>query len=556
MNSVLVKVLAIGAFVLNVALAKGENIYKKLEYARFSTDSLQDIQNAIYLYDEIILISKQTTDGDSIRLVAEMERIYLLCNIGHRSEVLKSIKYVETLARRLNDYEKLCDLLCIKGYIYAQLGFKNSAVSVMDQAINSVGHIKQEDKQYLYLGYIYGIHAYLAESSYERANNLLKSHAYFERVSAEDAAYMVAKKLSNLSYASALVEREEHGLVSHYLSNAISFLDPEDLSLVDYFVIINFASLQYENKDFSEVEKWLHHALLGQAEVENNQYIKGSVLYGLYNVMSMKKEYVKAHDYLQKFARVRDSLDKDRIRTISLIEEELAVAREGELLEEKKSNGKSILARSSLTIVLCILTGMLYMESRKNAQSSADNFGRVAISGSVGVVHGEKKYGPRLVQNNELKTLMEQDSPSLPVSVHSEEKNEIALDQNSEWNMLAKQNDPSLPVSVHSEKRRGITVDQINELNALVKQNSPSFMVKFYEYFPSFLHKINELACTPLNNAELEICAYSKLNFSTKDIALYRKDSVRSVENRKYRIRKKLMLSSETDFVVWILGVH
>lgn len=495
MNSVLVKVLTISAVIFNVALAKGKNIYRKLEYARVYTDSLRDIQNAIYLYDEIISISKQTAGSDSIWLVAEMERIYLLCNIGRRSEVLKSIKRAEPLARRLDDYEKISSLLCIRGYIYARLGFKNSALSVMEQAMLDVRHIQNEDKRNLHLGYIYGIRVYLGESSSERASDLLKSQYYFERVSANDAEYMVAKKLSNLCYASALVEREQHDFVSHYLSKAMSYLNPENLSLVDHFVIVNFASLQYDDKDFSEVEKWLLYALQSKAEVENNQYIKGSVLHSLYDVMSKKKEYVKANDYLQRFTRIKDSLDKDQIRTISLIEEELATAGGNALSKEAKQNNMSIFTRSSFVIVLFVLAGVLYTKNRKNSRHLTTNFASVTISEPVGL-HAAKKN-----------------------------KNEI-------------------------------TVDQIDELNTLVKQNSPSFMVKFYEYFPSFLVKVNHLSYTSLNNAELEICAYSKLNFSTKDIALYRKDSVRSVENRKYRIRKKLMLSPETDFVVWISRIN
>lgn len=493
MNSFFVKVLAISAVFFNVTLAKGEHIYKKLEYARFCTDSLHNLQNAIHVYDEIILISKQRTGCDSIRLVAELERIYLLRNMGKVSEVLKSINDAETLAMRLSDYEKLCDLLCIRGFIYTQLGFKNSAEKIMKQAIHSIDYIENADKRNLYLGYIYGIYTYLGGSSCERASNLIKSHDYFERVSAHDKTYMLSKKLSNVCYALALVERGQSDFASQYLSNAISYLDPENLSFVDYIVIVNFASLQYDNKDLSAVEKWLQHALSRQDKVENNHYLKGSVFYSLYNVMLMKKEYVKAHDYLQQFTRLKDSIDKDQIRAISLIEDDLTAARDNTFLKERKKNSASAFTRISLLMALFVLVSIIYTRSRKNSQLGTKNLSPVTISESLGL---------------------------------------------------------------HSEQKPGIAVDQINELNMLMKQNSPSFMVKFYEYFPSFLQKINELAYIPLNNAELEICAYSKLNFSTKDIALYRKDTVRSVENRKYRIRKKLMLSSETDFVVWISGIN
>lgn len=99
---------------------------------------------------------------------------------------------------------------------------------------------------------------------------------------------------------------------------------------------------------------------------------------------------------------------------------------------------------------------------------------------------------------------------------------------------------------------RKVTFDEINELNTLVKQNHPSFMIRFHEYFPSFVARLDKSANASLSHSEIEICAYTKLNFTTKDIALYRKYTIRSVENRKHRIRKKLMLNPEIDFVAWI----
>ena len=97
-----------------------------------------------------------------------------------------------------------------------------------------------------------------------------------------------------------------------------------------------------------------------------------------------------------------------------------------------------------------------------------------------------------------------------------------------------------------------ISVQDINELKFLAQQNDPSFMLKFYEHFAPFVTRLHEIAASKLNGAEMQICAYTMLHFSTKDIAMHLKCSVRSVENKKYRIRKKLGISSEMDFTLWI----
>lgn len=51
------------------------------------------------------------------------------------------------------------------------------------------------------------------------------------------------------------------------------------------------------------------------------------------------------------------------------------------------------------------------------------------------------------------------------------------------------------------------------------------------------------------------MCAYLKLNMQTKEIATYRKISIGAVDNRKYRIRKKLNLLPETDLYKWINSI-
>ena len=119
------------------------------------------------------------------------------------------------------------------------------------------------------------------------------------------------------------------------------------------------------------------------------------------------------------------------------------------------------------------------------------------------------------------------------------------------WFSTGKKQGPEVK-KISNQMSHRISIENINELKSLAQQNDPSFILKFHEYFHFFVAGLDELASTTLNAAEMEICAYTKLQFSTKDIALYLKCSVRSVENRKYRIRKKLGLASDIDFILWI----
>lgn len=98
--------------------------------------------------------------------------------------------------------------------------------------------------------------------------------------------------------------------------------------------------------------------------------------------------------------------------------------------------------------------------------------------------------------------------------------------------------------------------DKINfsdGLYELAMSKNSLFITYFKSQFPEYFEKILE-ACPNLISSELEICALLKLNLSTKEIALATNTTVRAVENKKFRIRRKFNLSSETDLNLYIIN--
>ena len=88
------------------------------------------------------------------------------------------------------------------------------------------------------------------------------------------------------------------------------------------------------------------------------------------------------------------------------------------------------------------------------------------------------------------------------------------------------------------------------QLVDLAKENNPSFMVSFENVFPTFTE--NLLKINPeLTKTEIEFCALLKLNLSTKQIAQYTFIEPRTVQNKKYRIRKRLNIPQTTDIYNW-----
>ena len=89
-----------------------------------------------------------------------------------------------------------------------------------------------------------------------------------------------------------------------------------------------------------------------------------------------------------------------------------------------------------------------------------------------------------------------------------------------------------------------------NHLISLALNNDSSFYLTFLGVFPDFSEKL--LGINPLVKiSDIEFCAYIKLNLETKQIAIIKKISVRAVEGKKYRIRKKLGISADENMYIW-----
>lgn len=88
------------------------------------------------------------------------------------------------------------------------------------------------------------------------------------------------------------------------------------------------------------------------------------------------------------------------------------------------------------------------------------------------------------------------------------------------------------------------------EIIELGKKNDPEFLNRFKEVYPEFIEQL--LAINPgLESSELAFCAMLKLHFTSKEIAAYTLVQHRSVQQKKYRIRKKLNIPSETDIYLF-----
>lgn len=92
---------------------------------------------------------------------------------------------------------------------------------------------------------------------------------------------------------------------------------------------------------------------------------------------------------------------------------------------------------------------------------------------------------------------------------------------------------------------------QFEDLIELAKENNPGFLARFQDIYPEFMRSLLEIQPN-LHPSELTLCAYIYLNFTTKEIANFTFTSPRTVQTRKYNLRKKLQIPTEEDLYIWM----
>ncbi|AZA54794.1 hypothetical protein [Chryseobacterium sp. G0201] len=90
-----------------------------------------------------------------------------------------------------------------------------------------------------------------------------------------------------------------------------------------------------------------------------------------------------------------------------------------------------------------------------------------------------------------------------------------------------------------------------DKLVKLARNRDPFFLKSFKKLYPEFYDKL--ISINPdLTDNEIKLCAYLKLKLNTKEITQYENITARTIETKKYRLKKKLGLTSEENLIKWL----
>ncbi len=151
------------------------------------------------------------------------------------------------------------------------------------------------------------------------------------------------------------------------------------------------------------------------------------------------------------------------------------------------------------------------------------------------------------LKNEKLRTEVQHKSQELgSLAIHLSEKNEMMISLNDDLKAALDQisNPPAALKTVLRKMESSISLDK----------EWQNFEYYFNQVHTDFLTKIKK-DYPELSPAQYRMCAYLRMNLSSKEISSLLNISVASVEKSRYRLRKKLSLEREDNLTSFILGM-
>lgn len=148
----------------------------------------------------------------------------------------------------------------------------------------------------------------------------------------------------------------------------------------------------------------------------------------------------------------------------------------------------------------------------------------------------------RLEQENAHKTRELQ-----ALALHLAQKNNMLSDLRSRAKEIAK---------TYAENVEKLANGMVEEINAAIRADDAweRFNEQFEQLHHDFMANLSR-RFPALTQMELKICALSKINLTTKEIASILTVSVRTIEDHRNNIRKKLGMDSKVNFAAFLAGL-
>lgn len=284
--------------------------------------------------------------------------------------------------------------------------------------------------------------------------------------------------------------------------------------------------LQTQNPD-----KAIEYALAAESiEPSKNSFVYSDILKVLYRAYYEKEDYKNAVYYYKLYDEVRDNLniEEKAVNVEKLkIEYDYQIKEQQSEIENNRKRISHLITIGGLIILLLILS--IFMIRYKN------RLVKVKLENEL-----------KAMKENELKMVLELKNKELATKTIKE------TEQNELFNIVQKDLKEIQSKAIQSETKAAL-----NQLVKKIKSNSlqnnwEEFELRFSHIYESFYDNLNALHPS-LSPQDKRICALIKLNLTTKEISNITKSSIKSIENTRTRLRKKMgITNSKIDLAKYL----
>ncbi|UII34629.1 tetratricopeptide repeat protein [Fulvivirga ulvae] len=407
------------------------------------------------------------------------------------------------------------------GACYQTIGDLNAALRYSHDAYNLYGEIDNKLKQGDVMMNIALI--------YQGQNNILQAREAFSKTITLQQEIDNLKGLSNTySGVGVLMHlQKEYDSALYFLGQSLNLADSVQNYHYTIMSTVNIAGVWYDKGDYQKSIDLTKSAIAGLDSLPALKLLRDSyeIQAKAYDKLGMVREALTSYKH---FYNVRDSLlNKEKLQDIHEMKLQYETEKKEITMDKLKAEilAKRAQARTSAFMALLCFLGIvalvyiLYLRSKLHKQRLAR-------------LEAEKKQ-----KQYELE-MKEQELSGLSM------------------NMLVKTNTLKLIKEKISNAKGSYNAEAIKAIDNNLKFDKEwdVFKLHFEKVHQGFFDRLSK-TCPNITPNEQKLCAYLKMNFSTKEVSKIANVSVSAVDKSRQRLRKKLNIDSKENLVSFIQGI-
>jgi tetratricopeptide (TPR) repeat protein len=478
---------------------------------------------ALDYYEKALKIAREIGQKDEI--AANLANIAQIKTIqGYYNEALVYMEEAIAIDKEIGDESIIATDLNTIGRVYESWKMYDKAVDYLEQALEIDRRLKMDDKmavRYNSLGL-----AYKGWGKYDKALG------YFVKALQIDSNLKKEEKIAlrKANIGSTYMEMQEPDKAIPFLEEGLAYFLDNQLPSYCATTLNDLGRCYLQQKDYGKAEKSFLQSAAISRENGMNRFLMNSLDY-LSRLYRESGQFEKAYKSLHEFVTLNDSVfDAESQKKVAEFnakyeldkrqQENELLRKDNELTKKRHTVVVLLFSLSALFLLALLLALLVRLKGNQNRRLRAEK------------------------ENEKLKMDLEQRNRELTY-------NAMCIIKNNET--VAKMAETIEEALASGEEPSDLTY-LVRKLQHIERdKNWTEFEIRFTKTHQAFYDKLNA-RFPDLTPNEKKICAFLKLNMSTKDIASITHQSVHSLNVARTRLRKKLGIDQTDENLVNFLG--